>query len=280
MGWAFKRLGYLIEALEKRKLLDDILPEKDLLYFKDKLDFSLKSIMEKYLDRGLIYNNPLETWMDTDYGGDTRQGKRIEIQCLFLKMLEVAKKLSKLLKDTENYDFCLKSEKIYSQSTRELFYDGEKLCDGLGDATQRPNVFLAHYIYPQLLSGMQWRKVFSYALDRIWLGWGGLATIDKGSPLFTQDYTGENNQSYHRGDSWYFINNLAAISMHQVSRRGFSKEIQGILNSSTSDILYQGFLGHHSEVSSASRLKPQGCKAQAWSAASYVELMHEIGMPL
>ena len=280
VGWTFKRLGDLLQVLKEKKLIHHFFSDKELLYYKDKLEFSIKSIMENYDDRGLIANGPLETWMDTAVGNDTREGKRIEIQCLFLNMLSLAQVFSILTKDKEKENFYANLEKIFSDRTKQLFYDGEKLHDGIGDTTQRPNIFLACYAYPKLLRDMQWIKCIRYALDRLWLDWGGLATIDRNSSLFCRNYTGENNQSYHRGDSWFFVNNLAALVMHRLSRRKFSKEIVSIINASTTELLFMGTVGHHAEVSSASGLKSEGCYAQAWSAATFIELMHEISTPL
>ena len=88
--------------------------------------------------------------------------------------------------------------------------------NGQTDYTQRPNVFLAYYIYPNLLKKTAWNKVFDNALRKLWLPWGGVATIDKDSHLFQGEYTGQDNKSYHRGDSWFFLNNMTAICMRKL----------------------------------------------------------------
>ena len=214
-------------------------------------------------------NGPQETWMDTVWGNDTRSGARIEIQALRLSMYRLAYELS-------GKDEFKELEQKLKEKVREKFWNGNILADGLDDWTIRPNLFIAAYIYPELLSKDEWSKCFETALPKLWLEWGGLATIDKDNPLFCDNYTGENHQSYHRGDSWFWINNLAAIVMARVDRKLFGNYIDQILDASANDILYQGFIGHHSELSSASEQKSEGCLCQAWSSAMFVELMHEL----
>jgi glycogen debranching enzyme len=150
------------------------------------------------------------------------------------------------------------------------------LADGLDDWTVRPNIFIAAYVYPELLSKTEWTLCFKNALPKLWLSWGGLASIDKNNPLFTPRYTGETRQSYHRGDSWFWINNLAALVMSRTNKAKFKRYIDAIAKASAKEILTSGAVGHHAEVSSASRLESQGCMAQAWSDAMFIELVEEL----
>ena len=115
----------------------------------------------------------------------------------------------------------------------QSFWNGNYLADGLynasRDETIRPNVFIAAYVYPSLLNNANWTKCFSYLLPKLWLDFGGLSTIDKSHHLFCNEYTGENNQSYHRGDSWYWLNNLSALVMHRIDKNKFSVYVNKIL---------------------------------------------------
>ncbi|HLC65627.1 MAG TPA: amylo-alpha-1,6-glucosidase, partial [Candidatus Nanoarchaeia archaeon] len=86
---------------------------------------------------------------------------------------------------------------------------------------------------------------------------------------------GENPKSYHNGDSWFWLNNLAALVMYGVDKKKFKQDIDAIIKSSTEDILWNGAIGHHSELSSASTQKAEGCLAMAWSSAMFVELIEE-----
>ncbi len=277
LGLVFMQIDNLIQKLQSNKTLHHFFSKDELEHIHEKLQYAIKRLIEKHEDKGLITNNALETWMDTDFADDNRTGKRVEIQCLFLRMLLFAKKLSEILDNSENKKFYAYLEETFAERVRALFLENGKLCDGLNDPTQRPNIFISYLAYPNLFKKSVWEQIFSNALSKTWLEWGGISTIEKNSPLYIDIYTGENNRSYHRGDSWFFINNLAAIAMHKLNKRKFSKEILKILNSSTSEILYMGIIGYCAEVSSASNLKSEGCQAQAWSSSTYIELCNEIG---
>ena len=152
------------------------------------------------------------------------------------------------------------------------------------DSVIRPNIFLAYYIYPELLTSKEWVEVFDNALPKLWCDWdmgegvegGGLSTIDKTHPLYQPYYTGIDNKSYHRGDSWFWINNIAAISMYRLDKERYKDKIFKIVNSSSQDILYWGFIGYASELASSGWFKSGGCLCQTWSIATFIELIHEV----
>jgi hypothetical protein len=215
------------------------------------------------LKDGLVANNPLETWMDTGVGGkDVRDGARIEVQALTLA-------LARTLGEKE-FEWQL------ARRVRETFWNGSYLHDGLGDPTIRPNVFIAAYAYPDLLTKSEWEKCFDAVLPKLWLPWGGLSSIDTSHELFTDHYAGQDNVSYHRGDSWFWLNNLAALVMHRVNAKKYRKYIDRILEASSHEITALGALGHHAELSSARALSSHGCQSQAWSAAMFIELCEEV----
>jgi hypothetical protein len=261
VGWLFLRFNDVL------KLLDD--NEKKLV--SAGLKNALELLIKNFHRDGFFVNGPLETWMDTDFGGDSRGGARIEIQALMAGMFNLA--------------YSLTREEIYSRlaeslvkNVRSKFLAGGFIKDGSADFTVRPNIFIAYYACPGLFPRGVWEKCFDYALSRLWLEWGGISTIDKTSPLFTSDYTGENNKSYHRGDSWYWLNNLAAVCMCRLNKNRFKHYINAILDASVRDILWQGAVGASSEVSSASRQTASGCLSQAWSSAMFIELCSELGL--
>lgn len=249
IGWLFKRIEDYGNFDQKEKKL-----------IKTKLEFSIKNILKNYMKDCLIYNEGLETWMDTEWGFDNRAGFRIEIQSLFLNMLKLAYKMTKKKK----YKIL---EGRIKQKVRSKFFNGTYLIDGLEDWTKRPNVFIAAYVYPELLTKQEWKICFNSILSDIWLRWGGLATIDKHNPLFCQKHTGEIPQSYHRGDSWFWINNLAAIVLYRTDKKLFKNYINKIIKASKN---------MHSELSSASKLSEEGCLFQAWTDAMYLEMKKEI----
>jgi len=268
VGWVFKRLRDLFVVLKGKDCLSKHISLEDMDFIQEKLLFSIENIESSHMKYGLIHNSALETWMDTKADGDTREGARIEIQCLHLNMLRFAYELTADKKFKEKED-------ALREEVRKVFWDGMMLADGQGDKTIRPNVFIAYYLYPELLEHGEWEIAFDECIRALWLDWGGFATIDKESRLFQSDYTGADNRSYHRGDSWFWLNNLAAICLRRVDPVKYWPRIEKIMNASSEEMLWRGAIGHHSEVSSAKELSSHGCFAQAWSAAMFVELIYE-----
>ena len=269
IGWAVKRFSESINFFDENE-------KKEII---GKIEISCKRLLEHYSNDDFIINNPKETWMDTTGNtDDVREGAMIEIQALQLNMYKLLKENSK---DSNKYQ---ELEENLRNKVRELFFKNNVLCDGIKkkgntwnqDETQRPNIFLAYYIYPELLEQEQWKQAFDSALEKLWLDWGGLSTIDKNNSLFVSDYTGENDDSYHRGDSWYFVNNIAAIAMHRLDKDKYNEQINKIKQAAIKDILELGILGGASEVSSASEQRAEGTWQQAWSVSTFIELIYEL----
>jgi len=307
IGWLFKRLQDFLLLCERRNNFNNYFTLYDLNYMSERLKFSIKMLLKNHSKDGLIYNDRQETWIDTfnseSNDKDYREGARIEIQALFLNMLKLMNildnylankfvkkndKLVKIIRSEMNADVL---EEEIKKIVRERFFkniDGRMyLNDGYNcplDSVIRPNVFLAYYIYPDLLTSNEWKEVFDNALPKLWCDWdlgegvkgGGLSTIDKTHPLYQPYYTGLDNKSYHRGDSWFWINNIAAISMYRLDKEKYKDNIFKILNSSSYDILYWGFIGYASELASSGWFKSGGCLCQTWSIATFIELMHEV----
>ncbi len=261
IGWLALRIG---DLLDRKKLT--AAERKSIAALLEKSVVSIRKNYEKDL---LIWNRPLETWMDTGVASDTREGFRIEIQALQLAMYNLLFRLTKKKAYQE-------AEKKMRQAVREKFWNSKILADGIDDWTPRPNAFIAAYAYPQLLSKEEWTACFRNLLEHLWLDWGGLATIDKHHHLFIDEYSGEPPYSYHRGDSWFWLNNLAAIVMARTDKKRFRGYIEAIYAASEKDILWNGAIGSHSELSSAKEQRAEGCTSQAWSNAMFVELVNEL----
>ncbi len=258
VGWLFKRASDLygemkFTAAEVKKL-------------KPALKKSIDGLLRHHSKNGFIANEKNETWMDTNFNDDGRRGACIEIQAMQLNMYSLMHRLSR----EKTY---MLLEKSLRQNVRKFFWNGSIIADRLNDFTVRPNIFIAAYVYPQLLSKKEWEVCISNALDGLWLEWGGLATIDKSHPNFRSIYTGETNESYHSGDSWYWINNIAAMAMTKVNKEKFKSYIEKIAAASANDILWKGAVGCGSELSSAKEQRAEGCLNQAWSNATFVELI-------
>ncbi len=264
--WLFKRFEDFIDALEEKGKTRKYLSRREMRKLREKLHTTVSQWMKYHQEDGLIINKAKETWMDTDWKGDNREGARIEINALFLACLRLLRKIDK----KEPF------EKELAETVKKIFFDRKILADGADDTTIRPNVFIAAYVYPELLSRKEWIKCFELMLPKLWLSWGGLSTIDKSNQLYCSNHTGELPKSYHRGDSWFWINNMAAIVLRRLDEKRFKKYIDKIVKASVKEMLYLGVTGYSAELSSAAELKSQGCFAQAWSSAMFIELIDEL----
>src|SRR3989338_3963316 len=305
IGWLFLRCSHLVDKINKDKetinsikksmywikqsrlasaknikeyikRCNSIISRKEKEYFEliydieNSLDKSINGLLKFHTKDGFEINEAKETLMDTDFGGDDRKGARIELQALRLNMYKLGFEL------TQNHKYKV-LENILKNKLRQKFWNGKILSDVLNDLAIRPNLFIAAYAYPELLTQKEWETCFENALKSLWLNLGGMATIDKSSPLYTDTYTGEQNiKSYHRGDSWFWMNNLAAMQLNKMNNKKFKKYIEKIIDASTEDILWKGCIGCASELSSAKELTSQGCFSQAWSNAMYMGMVDEI----
>lgn len=280
VGWLAKRTKNFIEVLKREKQLYTILSLEDLLFWYKTFSQTLTRVKETRMKDGLFTNEYNETWMDTSYHDDGREGVRVEIQALFYALYDVVVYLGKLLRKREAQKL-RREQSQFRKKFREVFlqknYAGLLLDginkEGLQDRTARPNVFLAMYVAPTLLSKKEWVQVTDYLLRTCYVYWGGFATIQQDNSLFQPTCTGQNNKSYHRGDVWYFVNNLAACALLELDKEKYHQVILRIAFAGAKDILELGFAGHGSEISSAAIQEAQGCFAQAWSVATYVELV-------
>jgi glycogen debranching enzyme len=260
-GWLFKRADLFLPLLSSS--------EKKIIKRKGKL--FIKKISERTVN-GFFVNNANETWMDTL----VRDGARIEIQAM---VLNVYRLLAELSSNKKEKDFYLKKERDIKEKVKEKFFENGYLYDGyypktnFKDHTVRPNIFIAYYIYPELLSREEWSTCFQKALDCLWLPWGGLSTVDKNNSDFHQKHTGEDSRSYHQGDSWFFLNNLVAVVLYRNNKDKFKDYIEKIRQASKEELMWMGAVGCHGEVSSAEKLESRGCLNQAWSSAMYIELL-------
>jgi len=279
-GWLFLRIKEYIKTLSSKKILNDYLSVSDIITIKRSLERAIQNLAHNHSDNDLIINQDQESWMDTLPA--RRSGACIEVQALFLSMINLHNQIAGLTKSKQLFKSLEKE--VLQRVRHEFFIDG-KLKDSVSDAQSsqtsfgpdtRPNIFLAYYIYPGLLSKKDWKLAFDHALNELWLGWGGLASLNPRNHLFRPEYTGADDQSYHNGDSWYYVNNYAAIAMHRLDKKAYSAKIKRILHASKEEMMFSGFIGCCAEVSSAKHMQSKGCLSQAWSAASLIELMHEI----
>ncbi len=226
---------------------------------------------------GLVWTGPNETWMDTAGNDDGRAGARIEIQALALALADAHARLCERtgMPIPERTRMLLVgiSSAIPLRFVRDgMLIDG-LLTDGSVDVAIRPNTFLAWYAYPSLVDNELWKRTFWRSLESLWLPWGGIATLARSDPRFRGRDTGEDTAAYHRGDSWYFVNAIAAMALRSVDTEGGKVPAARLIAAIERDLSQQGYLGHISEISNADSQEAMGCHAQAWSAACYLEAL-------
>ncbi len=266
LGWLAKRTLDLLQALDERGIRKKHFTRLELAYIKDRMATAVEELLAVRGEDGLVRNGPGETWMDAAFDGDHRAGIRVEIQALTLACYRLLRVLDEKWHEEGH---------AFAERARTKLYREGRLLDGVRDETTRPNVFIAYYVYPELLSAAQWKKVFDDALAKLWCSWGGLASIDTNDPRYCERYSGADDKSYHRGDSWYWINALAAICLKRLDAKKWQDAISQLKDACLNDLLWQGALGHCSELSSAKQQEWAGTFSQAWSAALLYELLTE-----
>jgi hypothetical protein len=271
LGWLAFRFQSFIKKLKSENKLNKFYTKEDLENISKYFEHHVEVLKKEYFRNGLVYSGKNETWMDTDFDDNGREGFCIEIQALTINLFE-------FLSEISGKDEYYRDAKELRSRTIECFFINDNLVDYLdvdfnAVLLVRPNLFIANYIYPSLLAKEQWEEVFDKTLNSLWLNWGGLSSLEKNSNKFIDEYTGENNMSYHRGDSWYFLNFLTAICLSKCNYAKYKEYIEKIINSGINECLNNGVYGAIAEVSSAKELTGYGCLSQAWSNALFVELL-------
>jgi glycogen debranching enzyme len=199
-----------------------------------------------------------------------REGCRIEIQAMYALMHELLGSLT----GEEQWE---KDRAALRELIKRFFFKRGTLWDGHTDETIRPNVFITYLLQPDLLTATEWERVFGTALSALRTTWGGLTSVDRRDPGFVAISSGEDNRSYHKGDSWFFINNLAALALHRINIKQFKPVVEELLASSTKEILWKHVAGQAGEIASANDGTSWGCGTQAFSAGTFRLLTEDLG---
>ena len=251
--WLFKNCIELIDRFDKDKVLS----------IMSKFVYDLK----KSQKNTMIFCKSKETWMDTEFNDNGRAGYPIEIQLGYKMILnyllsnkienignkiEVKKELKKLNKEIHKF---IKKDVIFDVLNTNL----------KNENNIRSNIFIGS-VFSNSFFESYLTKIYNLTLNHLFCD-SGISSISKKSSLFEPVYSGENNKSYHRGDSWMFLNNITANLFQKTDPKMFSQFIGHIW--SVNDFLcYQGVYGALNEVSSANFLSVDGCPVQLWSMAT------------
>lgn len=219
--------------------------------------------IEAHLKNGLIRANDKETWMDSLY-----REYPIEVQFLFLRALCLFEKITK-----DTYWNYLKNQLVLRL---RKFFVNSYLKDDLTSNQLRPNFMLGYFLMPQLFSKEEWERFFENALAKLFLQWGGIATLDISDEKFVSSHSGENPISYHQGDSWFWINNLFGLALLSVNSKKYREKAYRLFRASLKEIFTLGLLGFSGELSSANQLTSEGNFLQLWSIVSFYQLANQI----
>jgi hypothetical protein len=212
------------------------------------------NLLENYLQKWQEEFNldnlpPYSTWMDT-----LERKNALEIDVLYLKALRRFAKVNK--------NYVPLANRLKERIIRKI---KENLVD--------INLVFAFLFLEDIFTPDEWKNFFEKLLKENYLLWGSLATLPLNNPKFLDEDDGEKAKAYHQGDSWYFLNNLLAYSLAKIDFKRFKNFIQKIIESSLTDLFFDGALGWSSEVSSAIERRSEGSLVQTWSIASLFFLL-------
>ncbi|MDA3856014.1 MAG: hypothetical protein PF569_07160 [Candidatus Woesearchaeota archaeon] len=271
--WLAKRFEDFIFHLDKNLRLNDVLKKEELEIVFYKFLNSFHKLVENYWDKDneLLKVKFGDSWMDTidvDFP--------LDIQVQFLSMVSFLIVLGTLIGKKSEVSELADFESLLKGKIRVTYFRSGVLYGEAYSDKIDSNVFLAYYFYPDLFLQSDWEQIFDNSLAHLWNSWGGVSTISKKDKRYKDDYTGENNLSYHLGDSWFWINNIAAIVMYDLNEKKFRPYISKIMMASTNDILKYGSIGFGSEISSSSKQKAEGNFSQMWSSSTYLEMIDKV----
>lgn len=271
--WLAKRVEDFIFYLEKKGNLKKVLSDFDLKLIHEKLSSAFVKLIQNYWDseNELLKVKPADSWMDTV---DTFYPLDIQVQLLeFVSVLGIISSMLNLKEQVTHY---LDFENLLREKIRETYLRNGLLYEEPTGDRLTSNLFLAYYFYPDLFLKSDWEDIIDKSLPLLKTEWGGISSLSNTSSNFQENYTGENNISYHNGDSWFWINNICTIALEDLNEKKYRKTISNILLSSTKDILKMGTIGFASEISSASTQRSEGCMAQLWSSSTYIEMIDKL----
>ncbi|MEM1687842.1 MAG: amylo-alpha-1,6-glucosidase [Nanopusillaceae archaeon] len=245
-----------------------IFSKEEFLKLVNIVEDNLPKFTETHYDpkTKLFVSFPNESWMDT-----LNRKYPIELQFLVMNIYE---NLYRIKRDERYRDLYLDLK----DNVEKRYLKDNSLVDTFEEYRIRPNVFLCYYIKKDVLSKEKWEKIFDYSLNHLWLEWGGLSSLSKLDYEFIEENNGDANfidskKSMHRGDSWIYLNHIAAICMNDLNSEKYKYYINKILNSS---IEYLKDIGTLPELSSAKNRDISGAISQLWSLSTFVELLKNL----
>ncbi|GIW65965.1 MAG: hypothetical protein KatS3mg094_484 [Candidatus Parcubacteria bacterium] len=240
--WNRNREDNYILAVDTLPLLIVNLENKII---EEKKDF-LICLLRKWENLFNFYQDnlpPQSTWMDT-----IERKRAIEIDFLYyLSLLRLG-----LMNEAKKFKIFIKN-KIFTNNYPQ-------------DEFLRPNLFFVYFLDKNFFNREQWIDFFDNLMANNYLEWGGFSSISKFNPNFIKNYSGELPYSYHQGDSWFWLNNLAYYALNDLNYD--NKYYLKISKAVMKNLFKMGVPGYISELSSAENLTYEGSPIQLWSLTS------------
>ncbi|GIW66345.1 MAG: hypothetical protein KatS3mg095_0243 [Candidatus Parcubacteria bacterium] len=242
--WQYNKSENYILAADTLLLLINNLDEQIINKNKN----ALINLLKKWENLFNILNDnlpPQSTWMDT-----IERKRAIEIDFLYyLSLLKLG-----LIPEAKKFKIFIKN-KIFSK-----VYPSDEFL--------RPNLFFAYFLDKKFFEPEEWEFFFDNLINNNYLDWGGFSSISKYDDRFRKTYSGEPSDSYHQGDSWFWLNNLSYFSLNDLNSKKYNKYLKKIRQATMKNLLKIGVPGYISELSSAEKLRYEGSPIQLWSLTS------------
>jgi predicted glycogen debranching enzyme len=226
------------------------------------------------------------TWMDAKVGEwvvTPRHGKPVEVNALWYNALRLAERWARALGHRDDETAWSRDADRVALAFEAAFWDAERrhLADVVRpdgpDRRLRPNQILAVSLPFPLLDPARRRAVVD-AVEGALLTPFGLRTLAPGEPEYRPQYRGgplERDGAYHQGAVWPWL--LGPFVRARLAAYGRTPENLArcrALLEGLAPHLEDAALGHVSEILEPEPpFRPVGAPAQAWSAATLLEVL-------
>lgn len=232
------------------------------------------------------------TWMDAKVGDwvvTPRHGKPVEIQALWMRSLDVGRRLAERFGEPAYAARCRRERELAVNSFRQKFWyeAGGYLYDVVdgpegSDPSIRPNQLYVLALCPDVIPNEQAKRILNVVTDHL-LTPIGLRTLSPADPRYRSRCAGgvvERDGAYHQGTVWPFLlgpfvtawlNVFGRSAKSKAKARSFLKGLEAHLHAAC--------VGQVSEIFDGDPPHdPRGCPAQAWSVAEPLRvLIEELG---
>lgn len=234
----------------------------------------------------LIWTDPTYnlTWMDSEVDGVSttgRIGACVEIEMLWYNCLKIFEYFQKELGTKDDHQEITGLTKLVYQKFNRYFwnptteYANDFVFNENINSAIRPNVLLGLSLPFKLFDKKKTDKIIEKAGHSLYTE-VGMLTLDKLDMKYNGYYQGsqkERDLSYHNGTIWPFLLGfyMKAILMNYPNDQARILAVREMLTAFWGQVKAQN-LSYLPEVFAANDFHPDGCLAQAWNYAMFIEV--------